>query len=219
MELEELDQVFAPYRSGGTMNAWDVYNSIPPPQEVNTHGSCDQHTPTRWVLFNLYATHDGDTIKELVALPQAADRQTGAKQKQVLVVWENTVIPRWAITMAGQLGYHTASEMLATEEQVMTEGVDTGCERCVTQHNADTCETHLPTCDTCLRSYHSHCLTPEESDRHMHAHHTTIWQCDTCHALAQDLAAQLGRPPTPQETRALLRADLHWWKVTWQPTP
>lgn len=102
----------------------------------------------------------------------------------------------------------------------MTEGVDTGCERCVTQNTTSTCtERDLRTCDACCRSYHSDCLTAAETDRRKATQQDNPWYCDLCQGLIQVWEATHARLPTSQEVAALIPTELKWCKVQWKPSP
>jgi hypothetical protein len=217
-----LPQLFAPYRKPYPQTAWEVYQRIPKPRGVNSHGVCDKHTEARWALFNLYTAHDGDKISNIVALQQARDRSAAATaaQTQALVDWAPKVLPCWTVTLGTHLGYNIATQTPATETEVMTEGVDTGCERCITQETTSmSTEQDLPACDACCCSFQSQYLTAAEEDRHKAAQHDDPWYCDLCHGLKQSWETTHARQPTSQEMAAMVPPELQWCRVRWQPSP
>ena len=179
-----------------------------------SHGCYDTHTNQRWTLFNLYAAFDGDQIASIIALQQATDTKTGS-QEQVLVQWQQSVIPGWAVQLAKQLGYHPDQQRLATEEETMTQGVDTGCECCLLKDTQSE-EADLPTCSCCLRSYHTDCLPTQHVPDGRKPRHVedTAWNCQYCHQLL-DARASTG-VLTQAELLEALPVELRWYKVDWK---
>jgi hypothetical protein len=203
-------------RSTTLSSGWDIFKNIPPPEVHASHGCYDKHTNQRWTLFNLYAAFDGDHIADIVALQQATDKHTGS-QEQVLVRWQHKVIPGWTAQLAKQLGYHPAKQRLATDEETMTEGVDTGCECCLLQAVQNE-ECNLPTCSCCVRSYHKTCLPQAARARWEEAMLMDAdWYCQYCQQLHDDTANTSANTPTLGELQQALPPE--WHRVDWQPSP
>jgi hypothetical protein len=75
-----LSALLAPYKKNYPQTAWDIYRSIPTPKGLNAHGTNDKHTKARWALYNLYTAHDGETIRDIIAIQQATDRTAHTTQ-------------------------------------------------------------------------------------------------------------------------------------------
>jgi hypothetical protein len=213
---EQLDQK---QRHTNLSTGWDITKNIPPPELHASHGCYDKHTNQRWTLFNLYAAFDGDCIADVVAIQQATEKRVGS-QDQVLVNWQHSVIPGWTAQLAKQLGYHPAKQRLATDEETMTQEVDTGCECCLLK-DAENAESDLPTCSCCLRSYHTTCLPQTARDRWEEASlmDDADWYCQYCQQLYDDVTYTSAAAPTLGELQQALPDELRWYRMDWKPSP
>jgi hypothetical protein len=212
-EFATLKQRSKPYMTG-----WDLYQLIPAPTVMNRYGTSDKYTKERWGLYNAYAAADGTEIINVEAIQSASDKSTATTQQQLLVKWAGAIMPYWTLQLAQYLGYSPDTITAATHQEIMQNGVDTGCEYCILNKECKE-EGALPTCDACCRSYHSGCLKAMDLERWQQTTGEDPWYCEFCQGIADELYADAQTTPDASQIIAKLPKALRWYKVEWQPHP